>query len=68
MLCLSRKVGEEIVIGDDIRVVVVSVKGNRVQVGITAPENVKVLRSEVCHQVSTQNLAVPDPRPVDAKA
>lgn len=47
MLVLSRKVGEEIVIGSDIRVSVVAVKGNRVRIGITAPRDVNIVRGEL---------------------
>lgn len=47
MLVLSRRVGEEIVINDNIRVTVVAVKGDRVRLGIIAPRDVTVDRSEV---------------------
>lgn len=47
MLVLSRKVGEEIVIGDNIRVTVVSVSGNRVKLGFTAPGRTPIHRAEV---------------------
>lgn len=47
MLVLSRKVGEEIVIGDDIRVMVVAINGNRIKLGVTAPTGVPIIRSEV---------------------
>jgi len=47
MLVLSRRVGEEIVINDNIRVTVVAVKGDRVRLGIVAPRQVTVDRSEV---------------------
>jgi carbon storage regulator len=47
MLVLSRRPGEEIIIDDHIRVTVVSVKGDRVRIGITAPEEVQVDRAEV---------------------
>lgn len=47
MLVLSRKVGERIVIGDDVVVTVVEVSGNRVRVGIEAPRSKQVLRSEI---------------------
>lgn len=47
MLVLSRRVGEEIIINDNIRVTVVAVKGDRVRLGIVAPRNVTVDRSEV---------------------
>jgi len=47
MLVLSRRPGEEIVINGDIRVTVVSVKGDRVRIGIAAPDHVPVDRAEV---------------------
>lgn len=48
MLVLSRKVGEEIIIGDNIRVTVVAVRPNVVRLGFTAPGNVPIFRSEIC--------------------
>jgi carbon storage regulator len=47
MLVLTRSTGEEIVIGDDIRITVVGVRGDRVRLGIMAPESVCVDRAEV---------------------
>jgi len=47
MLILTRRTGEEIVIGDDIRVAVTDVRGDRVRLGITAPESITVDRAEV---------------------
>ena len=47
MLVLSRKVGETICIDGRIKVMIVNVAGNRVKVGIEAPVDVKVLRSEL---------------------
>ena len=47
MLVLSRKQGEEIVIGDGIRLTVVEVKGNRVRLGIAAPIDVRIQRTEL---------------------
>ena len=49
MLVLSRKVGEDIVIGDNIHVTLVAIKGEDVRIGITAPKEVVVDRQEV-HQ------------------
>jgi carbon storage regulator len=49
MLVLARNVGETIVIGEDIVLTVVSVKGNRIRLGITAPDSIRVDRGEV-HQ------------------
>lgn len=51
MLVLSRRVGEEIVVGDHIRVRVLAVEGSRVRVGIEAPASVRVDRSEVRRRV-----------------
>jgi carbon storage regulator len=47
MLVLSRQLGEEILIGDEISVTVVEVQGNRVKLAITAPKRVPVLRAEL---------------------
>jgi carbon storage regulator len=47
MLVLTRKAGESIVIDTDIRVSVVEVRGNRVRLSIDAPDNVRILRSEL---------------------
>ena len=47
MLVLSRKVGEHIFIGDDVRITIVSTGSNKVRIGIEAPDDVKVDRDEV---------------------
>jgi carbon storage regulator len=47
MLVLTRKVGEEIVIGDNIRVKLVEIRGGKVRIGIVAPEDVVVDRQEI---------------------
>jgi carbon storage regulator len=48
MLVLSRKIGEQILIGDAIRVTVAGICGNKVRLGITAPAEICVLRMELC--------------------
>ncbi|WP_447977046.1 carbon storage regulator CsrA [Candidatus Nitrospira bockiana] len=55
MLVLSRKSGEGITIGPDIRVVVVEIKGGQVRLGIEAPVNVKVHRDEVYARIVEEN-------------
>jgi len=53
MLVLTRKIGQSIVIGDDIEVVVLEVRGEQVRVGIRAPKNVSVHRKEIYEQIQT---------------
>lgn len=50
MLVLSRKLGEKIIIGDGIEVMVVGVVGNRVRLGIAAPQSCRILRAE-CRRI-----------------
>lgn len=57
MLVLSRKVGEQIVIGDGIVLTVTRVSNNRVTLGIQAPDSVRVLRSELS-PVATEDAPV----------
>lgn len=47
MLVLSRKLGEEILIGDSIKLVISRINGNRVTIGIAAPHNVHIKRGEL---------------------
>ena len=47
MLVLSRKVGESIVIGDDVTIWVVDIRGDKVRIGVDAPREVPVTRSEL---------------------
>jgi len=49
MLVLTRKIGEEIVIGDDIRVRVVAIGGNQIRLGFIAPKEVPIHREELLH-------------------
>ncbi len=54
MLVLSRQKDESIIIGDDIRVMVVDVRGDRVRLGITAPRGVPVHREEVYEAIQRE--------------
>jgi carbon storage regulator len=54
MLVLSRKVGEKLVIGDNITVVVSRVAGNRVTLGIEAPDHVRIVRGELQPQFTVE--------------
>jgi carbon storage regulator len=57
MLILSRKTHESIMIGDQIEVSVVDIKGDQVKLGINAPRNVKVFRQEVYQAIQLENRA-----------
>lgn len=54
MLILTRRIGETVVIGDDIEVTVLNVKGNQVRVGIEAPKDVPVHREEVRQRIEQE--------------
>ncbi len=56
MLVLTRRVGESIVIGNDVTVNVIQTHGNQVQIGISAPSDIPVYRLELYKQVSEENL------------
>lgn len=47
MLILTRRIGEKLIIGDDIEVVVLGIKGGQVKIGINAPDHVTVDREEI---------------------
>ncbi len=55
MLILSRGVGETVTIGHDIRITVLEIKGTRVRLGIEAPDNIRIVREELCAQDITGN-------------
>jgi carbon storage regulator len=55
MLVLTRKIGEGIVIGDDITITIVEMKGGAVRVGIDAPREKKIYRQEVVERIAKEN-------------
>jgi carbon storage regulator len=75
MLVLSRKINQSIMIGDDVRIVVVGVDRDQVKLGIEAPREVPVHRSEIYEEIQRANRAAaglspesPQPQPGPAPA
>ncbi|MCP4046161.1 MAG: carbon storage regulator CsrA [Gammaproteobacteria bacterium] len=54
MLILTRRVGEKLIIGENVTVTVLSVKGNQIRLGIDAPPEVKVHREEVYQRIQSE--------------
>lgn len=56
MLILTRKVGESLVIGDDVSIIVLGVKGNQVRIGVDAPKSVSVHREEIYNKIQDEKV------------
>ena len=54
MLILTRRVGESVVIGDEVTVTVLGVKGNQVRIGVNAPKSVSVHREEIFDRIKRE--------------
>ena len=65
MLFLTRKVGESIVINDDIEVTVVDIRGDKVRLGINAPKSIAVHRKEVYDAIRRENREAAQVKPQD---
>jgi carbon storage regulator len=64
MLILSRKVNEKIMIGEDISISIIEVRGDQVRLGVDAPKTVKVFRQEVFDAIRAENKAAAESAPV----
>lgn len=68
MLILTRKVGETIAIGDDIKIQVIEIKGRQVRLGIQAPSDTVVHREEIFQRIQEQNRQSAGLSPADLSA
>jgi carbon storage regulator len=68
MLILTRRVGETLIIGDDVIVTVLGIKGNQVRIGINAPKDVSVHREEIYQRIQQEKNATPAAPEVEVKA
>jgi len=55
MLILTRRVGETLMVGDEVTVTVLGVKGNQVRIGVNAPKDVAVHREEIYQRIQNEN-------------
>lgn len=60
MLALSRKVGESLIIGNDIELTILEIKGEQVKLGISAPKTIPVYRKEIYLQIQESNKEAAD--------
>lgn len=57
MLILSRKTNEKIMIGEDVSITIIEIRGDQVKIGVEAPKSVKVFRQEVFLAIKSENRA-----------
>ena len=68
MLILTRKIGEAIAVGDDVRIQIIDIKGKQVRLGIQAPSDTSVHREEVYQRIQEQNRQAAGLNPADLSA
>lgn len=57
MLVLRRKIGESVIIGNDIQVQILGIEGDQIKLGFIAPKDVQVLRQELYQEIVAENMA-----------
>ncbi len=67
MLILTRKLGESITIGDDIKIVILEIKGKQVRIGIDAPRKYSIHREEVYQRIQEENRMAAEQSPLNLK-
>ena len=63
MLILTRRVGETVMIGEEVTVTVLGVKGNQVRIGVNAPRDVAVHREEIFERIKREEQGDASPQP-----
>ena len=61
MLILTRRVGETLMVGDEVTITVLGVKGNQVRIGVNAPKDVAVHREEIYQRIQKEKDPEPSP-------
>ncbi|MCL2155751.1 MAG: carbon storage regulator CsrA [Leptospirales bacterium] len=57
MLVLARRLNESIMIGDDIEIIIIDIKGDQVKLGVKAPRKITVHRKEIYQEIKQENIA-----------
>lgn len=66
MLILTRRIGETLMVGDEVTITVLGVKGNQVRLGVNAPRDVAVHREEIYDKIQSEKIQNPDAAPDDS--
>lgn len=65
MLILTRRIGETLMVGDEVSLTVLGVKGNQVRIGVNAPKHIAVHREEIYQRIQRENAPGGDTPPSD---
>ena len=64
MLILTRRVGETVMVGDDVSITVLGVKGNQVRIGVNAPKEIAVHREEIYDRIKQEKDGLTESDPI----